>query len=192
VQLLHDGVTLAQRAAGGATIAAALALTARRAGALTWSGVAAALVVGSISFAFGGLVVAAAIVIFFVSGSLLGRIQPRDRRDRNDLGTKGAQRDAAQVLANGGIATVCAVVGGFAALRSWPHAIAWIMASVCAVAAASGDTWSTEIGKLSRAVPRRITDGRTVEAGTSGGVTWLGTLAAPVGGRQSGLVCGGG
>jgi len=50
-----------------------------------------------------------------------------------------------------------------------------------AAAAAAADTWSTEIGARASATPRLITAGRPVPPGTSGGVTWRGSLGGVAG-----------
>ncbi len=186
--LLHPQlVALLQRSAGGALIATAIGLSGRRAGALTSSGVVAAIVIGALSFAFGGLLVASAIIIFFISGSLLGHMRSTRADQARSRAPKDATRDAAQVIANGAVATACAVIAGLTALGGAHISFRWLIAAVCAIAAAAGDTWSTEIGALSAASPRRISDWHCVPAGTSGGVTWLGTIAAPLGGGLVGL-----
>ncbi len=187
--LLHDAtfLTIPLRAAAGAVMASAIALIAYRARALTLSGALAAIVVGSLSFAFGGLLVAAAIIIFFASGSLLGRVGSATADRARSLAAKDARRDAAQVGANGAVAVLCAIAAGVAAIVGWPHAARLSVAAVCAIAAASGDTWSTEIGAFARGPARRITDLRPVPAGTSGGITLLGTVAAPLGGAVVGI-----
>ena len=186
--VLHDAtiVALAQRCGAGALVATAIGVAAERMRALTPGGAVAAIVIGALSFAFGGLLVALAVIIFFASGSLLGRIGNAAAEMARALATKSAQRDAAQVIANGGAATLCAIVGGIAAAYGSPHASRWMIAAVCAIAAPCGDTWSTEIGALFGGRPRRISDMRTVPQGTSGGVTLLGTLAAPAGGALVG------
>jgi uncharacterized protein (TIGR00297 family) len=186
--LLHDAtlLTVLLRAAAGAVMASAIALGAYRARALTLSGAVAAIVVGALSFAFGGLLVAAAIIIFFASGSVLGRLGNATADRARRLAAKDAQRDAAQVGANGAVAVLCAIAAGVAALLGWPHSARLSVAAVCAIAAASGDTWSTEIGAFARGATRRITDLRPVHAGTSGGITLLGTVAAPLGGAVVG------
>ncbi len=187
--LLHDAtlLTMLERAAAGAVIAAAIALSALRARALTASGAVAAIVVGSLSFAFGGLLVAAAVVIFFVGGSLLGRARNATADVARGLASKDARRDAAQVAANGAVAVACSIASFVAALHGSPHAARWLIAALCAIAAASGDTWSTEVGAFSAGPARRITDMRPVAAGASGGVTLLGTIAAPLGGAVVGV-----
>lgn len=85
----------------------------------------------------------------------------------------GGRRTPAQVLANGGVAAASAVL-----VRWHPD---WRLAFAGAVAAAAADTWSTEIGARSRAAPRLITTFEPVEAGTSGGITLLGTLGGVCG-----------
>jgi uncharacterized protein (TIGR00297 family) len=177
---------MVERLAAGALIAGTIALIARWMRSLTWSGVFAGVLVGALSVTFGGYAIAVAIIIFFVSGSALGRIRNANADRARSFAAKGATRDAVQVIANGGVATVCAVAAGVLATAGRSDASAWVAAGVCAVAAASGDTWSTEIGAFSRTAPRRITDLRRVDAGTSGGVSLLGTSAAPLGGMLVG------
>ncbi len=54
----------------------------------------------------------------------------------------------------------------------------FVLASIVSINAAFADTFSSEIGKLSRIKPILITTFKTVEKGTSGGVTILGITAA--------------
>jgi uncharacterized membrane protein len=120
---------------------------------LTRDGLAAALLVGgAVAWGLGwrGVML---LLAFFVSGSLLTRLAAGE----------GGQRNARQVLANGGAAALAAVVG------SWPTAAG-------ALAAATADTWATEIGAFSPRPPRLITTGTPVARGTSGGITLLGTV----------------
>jgi Raf kinase inhibitor-like YbhB/YbcL family protein len=81
-----------------------------------------------------------------------------------------------QVLANGGAA------GLFVLLTLVFPDSAWVWAGFAgSLAAANADTWATELGVLSPTLPRLITSGRTVENGTSGAISPVGTLAAAAG-----------
>lgn len=168
-------------------MAASIALTGYRLQVLSASGAIAAVFVGTVAFGCGGVLVAGAVVIFFVSANLLARAHSPAADRARARAVKDARRDAAQVIANGGAAALCALVSTAAALGGGPMAWRWLVAAVCAVAAASGDTWSTEIGAFSSSSPRRIVDLKPVPAGTSGAITPLGTLAAPLGGAAVAL-----
>src|SRR6185503_19506702 len=90
------------------------------------------------------------LLAFFVSSTLL---------------SKPTTRNAWQVLANGGVAALAALAGSWAAFAG-------------ALAAATSDTWASEIGRHSRSLPRLISNGTAVPAGTDGGIT----VRGPVGG----------
>ena len=119
---------------------------------LTRGGVVAALAVGGATawgLGWRGVVL---LFAFFISGSLLTRL----------AGGHGGQRNYRQVLANGGVAALAGLFG------SWPIAAG-------ALAAATADTWATEIGSFSPQAPRLITTWQPVTKGTDGGITLLGT-----------------
>src|SRR3989442_4552274 len=132
--------------------------TVRRVSWLTRDGLAASLAVGvAVTWGLGwpGLALLAA---FFLSGSLLTQWAS---------GT-GGRRNARQVLANGGVAAAAALAG------SWP-------AAAGAIAAATADTWATEIGSFSPVAPRLVTTWERVTRGASGGITSLGTAGGVAG-----------
>lgn len=156
----------------GAFLAAAIALTAWRAGALTRDGSAAAFVVGTVVFATTGWRGALVLFAFFIPSALLSRLGRARKSSLLVVGKQGP-RDARQVFANGGIAALCAI----AATRNAPFAAAF----AGAFAAAAADTWGTEIGTLSRQAPRSIVTLRPMAPGLSGGITVLGTSATLAG-----------
>lgn len=176
----------------GARLAIGLVLAALMAGggwmarALSASGAVAALAVGACVFGLGGPEWGLLVVLFFVTSSAVSRWREEDKALPAEVFAKGSRRDAGQVLANGGVPAVLAVVGAFG-----PPSPAVFAAFVGAVAAVTADTWATEIGLLSDAEPTLITTGQPVPRGTSGGVTLIGTLAAAAGAAAIGLAAAG-
>ncbi len=161
------------QAALGAGLAAVVATLAYRAQTLSASGAAAAFAVGAAVFGSGGWAAAAVLFAFFLPSTLLSRIG-RERKSAIVGGDRDTLRSGWQVLANGGVAAVCALA---AARGSAPLAAAF----AGAFAAASADTWGTEIGTLSRRSPVSILTLRPQRAGRSGGVTTLGIAATLAG-----------
>jgi uncharacterized protein (TIGR00297 family) len=165
VQLLI-GVLLAMLAAGLGNLL----------GWLDLSGSFAAFGVGVIVFGLGGWAWSLVLLTFFVSSSLLSKLFTSRKEDSEKYSAKGARRDAAQVLANGGVASIFVLISLF--MRDdW---LAWC-GFAAAFAAANADTWATEIGALSKIAPVLITNGRSVEKGVSGGISRVGTLGSIAG-----------
>lgn len=168
----------------GISLAVIVALLARLAGSLSWSGAIAASFVGGITFGLGGLLPAILLLTFFITSSLLSRIGGIKKRQAASAYEKGGERDHSQVLANGGMASI------FAALFALNDETVWLVGLVGAFASVNADTWSTELGVLARRKPRLITTLKTVEPGTSGGITLEGTLAGLAGAALIGIVAG--
>jgi uncharacterized protein (TIGR00297 family) len=159
------------RIASGFVLSLGVALFALHRKSLSRSGVVGALLTGTLTLGFGGWAWGITLILFFISSSLLTRWRKGRKTTLEQVFAKGGQRDLGQALANGGLGMVLAVLYGL-----WPHP-AWAMAFAGALAAATADTWATEIGVLSSTPPRLITTGKPVPAGTSGGITFRGTLA---------------
>jgi uncharacterized protein (TIGR00297 family) len=159
----------------GLAAAAAVAATAYRAGTLTIGGAAAATIVGGAAVA-GGWDWGALLIAFFIASAGLSRVgHARKERLADAVVAKGGPRDAVQVLANGAAFAFCAVA------YSLERSPLWYAAGAGGLAAATADTWGTEVGMLSATTPRSIVTGRVVPAGTSGGITARGTLASIAG-----------
>lgn len=141
----------------GALLAAGVALLAYRAKALTRSGAMAAFGVGTAVFGAAGWPGAAVLFAFFLPSVLISRGGTRTR-------------NGWQVLANGGVAAFCAL----AALQGGTPFAAGFAG---AFAAASADTWGTEIGIRWGRTPISILTLRPVAVGRSGGITLVGSLA---------------
>ncbi len=165
----------------GLTISVLIALAAYGARALSPSGVLATVIVGTLTFGWGGLTPAILLVLFFISSSALTRHR-RGRKTSLSTGySKGGRRDYGQVFANGSFAAVCSFMYGIQGDEIWLAGI------IGALAAVTADTWATELGVLSSGTPRLLTSGARVPPGTSGGVTLPGSAAGLVGSGLIGL-----
>ena len=151
---------------------------------LSLSGALGALGVGTLVGGLGGWQWALLLVFFFVTSSYWSHYKKHEKKAAAGLAAKGNQRDLWQVLANGGLAALAALGNGL-----WPEPLWWGF-FIGAMAAATADTWATELGTLASRSPRLLTTGKKVAPGTSGGVSWPGTLAALGGGMAIGLGAG--
>jgi uncharacterized protein (TIGR00297 family) len=186
----ETAVIISMRLGAGCVISIVIGLMAYRRKSLSRSGIAGAVITGTLIFGLGGFACGFLLVMFFVTSSVLSHYKAPRKETVTAQFDKGGQRDLGQALANGGAATVFGVCSGIAALGGAPPEIVMLClaAVIGALASANADTWATELGVLSRSAPRLITNlGRTVEAGTSGGVTVTGTLAAAAGAFFIGL-----
>lgn len=144
---------------------------------LTPGGAVAAAVVGAAILEFGGVPWAAALLGFFLSGTVLTAV---GRRQKTQPEHRGRGRTADQVVGTAGIAAVVSMLWGAHATPDPVHTLL-PAAFLGALAASAADTWATELGMLSRHPPRLITNGAYVPAGTSGGITVVGSLAGVAG-----------
>lgn len=141
------------------------------------------------------------LITWFAATSLLSRWQRERKWARTaTILAKNDQRDAWQVIANGGVFAVLAVltilvrwyavtdgrISGGPDDHSFDDSTAamtvtFAVAAAGALAAAAADTFATEIGTLARAEPRSIRSWQLVPAGTSGAITAIGTIASIAG-----------
>lgn len=167
-------LTLARAVAGlaAAVLAAAIAW---RTGTLTARGAIAAAACGSAA-ALAGWGWGALLVGYFAASVLLSRAGAARKAERTaGVVAKGGARDARQVLANGGVFAVLAVLAAVA------PAAAWWWGAAGALAASAADTWATELGTLYGGSPRSIVSQTVVLPGESGGVTAVGFAGAALG-----------
>jgi uncharacterized protein (TIGR00297 family) len=139
---------------------------------LSLSGAVGTFLLGSIIFGFGGLTYTIPILAFFIVSSLLSISGKKYKKKFESSFEKTGIRDFYQVWANGLIPAIFVIISLF---RSDPI----IFFSYCAaVAAATADTWGTELGVFSKKPPKLITTFRSVDPGTSGAISIFGLLAA--------------
>jgi uncharacterized protein (TIGR00297 family) len=149
---------------------------------LTAAGAMATALIGTIIFGFGGLGPAILVLFFFVSSNLLTRYKLGRKQSFRLNFAKGGERDIGQVLANGAVPALLVTYSAFTQ-TVWP-----LIGFVGAMAAATGDTWATELGVLSKRQPRSILNGKIVPRGTSGGVTLFGYIATALGSLAIGMI----
>ncbi|MGY8781261.1 MAG: DUF92 domain-containing protein [Fidelibacterota bacterium] len=133
--------------------------------ALSSSGAISGFLIGVLVFGTGGWPWITPLVFFFVTSSILSHLNHKQYAKRNIL----------QILANGGVGTISAVVYFF---WNFPPAIVLYLG---AISAATADTWATEIGFYSKSKPRLVLSKKIVERGISGGVTLMGIAGSALG-----------
>jgi uncharacterized protein (TIGR00297 family) len=113
--------------------------------------------------------------LFFLTSSLWSVYKKNQKTAMEEKLGKGAQRNWLQVAANGGLAAV------FSIIYMFDPQILWLSAFSISLASANSDTWSSEIGALSKSSPISIRTWRKTAAGTSGAVSVLGSAAGAAG-----------
>jgi len=159
----------------GVVMAAIVALLSHRLRFLSTSGAAATFLLGTVVFGIGRWPFTVPMLTFFILSSLLSKMGGQRKKRLAGMIEKGGARDAWQVIANGGPGGLL-LIGGYI----WPHP-GWYGLFAASLAAATADTWGTEIGTLSRREPRSILTFMPVPVGTSGGISVIGTLGSALG-----------
>jgi uncharacterized protein (TIGR00297 family) len=134
---------------------------------LTFNGGVVAVIVGTLTYGFGGWQTGIALLLFFASATVTSRF-----KKRIDSDSAGKARKVSQVLANGLPAVMFALVYFFTANQGF------LLASISAIACAAADTWSSDIGVISKRKPISILTLKPIETGQSGGVSLLGCFCS--------------
>ncbi|MEE8390176.1 MAG: DUF92 domain-containing protein [Anaerolineae bacterium] len=173
---------------GGLALSLFIGVMGYRRGALSGSGVAGAIITGTLVFGMGGWEWGVLLVAFFVSSSALSFYRAHEKQGLAEKFAKGHRRDLGQAMANGGTAALLAALSRLLPLPGGGREGVWFVACAGAMAAVNADTWATELGVLNPHPPRLITTGQRVKVGASGGVTWMGTAASLGGALLIGLL----
>ena len=151
----------------GFVLAALIAAVAYARQSLSRSGAITAIIIGTIIYASGGVFMMSVLLTFFVSSNVIGRLFK--------IKKEPAKRTAKQVVANGLVATLMATIFYITQDELF------LLLFVISIAVATADTWSSELGVLSKTPPVSLVTFKPTKYGVSGSVTWIGLFASFVG-----------
>ncbi len=160
----------------GFIFAVLVSVASLRAGFLAPNGAAATFLMAVIIFGIGGWQWTIPMLTFFILSSIISRMKNKRKEAAEQLFEKSHRRDMGQVAANGGLASLFVILEFI-----WPDPV-WYLAYLGAIAAATADTWGTEFGVSFSSGVRNIVTFRKVPRGTSGGISFVGTVAGFAGG----------
>ncbi len=129
-------------------------------------GAAAATVIGAVTFGLGGWPTIIALLFFFLSSSVIS-LRSNSKR------VQDSRRSGKQVWANG-FWVVCWLMAGILTNST----ICWLAANA-AIAAATADTWATELGsRRFKMATYKAFSLKKVTPGTDGGISLMGLIAS--------------
>ncbi|WP_456416913.1 TIGR00297 family protein [Methanocaldococcus sp.] len=155
-----------------------LALLIKKSKCLDDKGIICSSLMGFILLYFCGFEYLILLLSFFILGVIVSKIGKEKKKNKNIY---ESSRSLKNVLANGLIPLIFAIltVLGF----KWA-----LFGYVSSIAAATSDTFSSELGVLSNENPRLITTFEVVEKGTDGAITIFGLVAGLLGAFIIGVI----
>ena len=161
---------------------------------LTFSGTISAMIIGFTTIN-SGYELYLVLLTFFITSTIATKIGSDFKKRILDNYKKEKTRNIWQVLSNGLYPTILILIHSI--LFNKPTSIEnenniyknYIISSfICYYSCCNGDTWSSELGILSKSEPVMITNFKPVPKGTNGGVSLYGTLMSALGGLIIGLI----
>lgn len=138
---------------------------------LTKSGALATIIIATIVCGFGTWPTLGLLILFFASSGFIQLAKKTMNVTKAEsIVEKGHTRDAWQVLANS-LPAISSLVFFY-----YTENQLFLIGYVSGIAGATADTWGSEIGILSKNVPRSIVSFKPIEPGLSGGVSALGSI----------------
>ncbi|KAI9350330.1 integral membrane protein DUF92-domain-containing protein [Obelidium mucronatum] len=150
----------------------------------------------------------AGLLTFYLSASRLTKVGTETKEKLEEDFKTGGQRNATQVFSNGFTGTLIVCLHYLLVVRENNNSMdglcfadgngshqaklntALMAAYIGHYACCNGDTWASELGVLSKSLPRLITTLKSVPKGTNGAISVIGTLASISGGAFVGLAFG--
>ena len=148
---------------------------------LSLSGGIGAIILGTGIYATSGIYGSFIMIAFFISSSILSHFKREGKRDLEKRYDKTGKRDIYQVFANGGVGLIYSIIY-FVTKESL-----FLVPLAIAFAAANCDTWSTELGALNKGKPLSLRNFKRVDKGTSGAISFIGTMSGLFGSIFIGL-----
>ncbi|MHB8931718.1 MAG: DUF92 domain-containing protein [Melioribacteraceae bacterium] len=139
---------------------------------LDCSGAIAAFILAQLIFDLGGLKWSVPIITFFISSSILTKLNNRKNIEVRDYFEKSGARDYLQVIANGGIGGILVLVNAFYQNELFYLIYIASLSSVCA------DTWATEFGTWRKTATYNALNLKPAAQGISGGISVTGLIGA--------------
>lgn len=171
-----DLTSLSNRWAVGALVTLSFTALARWMRGVTNAGAFAGAVCCFILFVGGGPAAFTALIAVFALAWITTRIGYQ-RKQTLGVAEKREGRNASQVIANLGVATVCAAIYAMGSARFGTRNLILLLAMSASLSEAAADTISSELGQAFGGKALLVTTWKSVPAGTNGGVTLIGTLA---------------
>lgn len=165
----------------GFVISFFIAYAAYRKKSLTLDGSIGATFMGTVMYATSGIFGSIMMVIFFFSSTVLSHFKKNKKKKVARQFDKAGRRDILQVFANGGVGLIHSV------LFYMTNSPSYLVFLGISFAAANADTWATELGILNKKNPLSLRTFKRVEKGTSGAISFFGTLSALIGSMLIGI-----
>lgn len=144
-------------------------------GKLTISGAIAAFILGFIVLGYGHPLFYVLMMSFLFSSLLINKVIIQFIPNIKPSFKDHEARSWVNVVANGSLL-------GVASMWYYFEPSIWVLCfGIISMAAATSDTWASEIGSLSYETPWTLIKRKNIQSGLSGGVTWLGLGASLVG-----------
>lgn len=157
-------------------ISITILLAAFRLKSITTDGMVAALLTAVTLYSLGGVWIASSLLVFFILGSIVSKIGNDVKRKAENLQEDTGARNWKQVLANSLPASVLMWLYFIS-----PDNSVFLLLSFAVFSAAASDTFSSEIGMMSKGKVFSILTGKPLPNGVSGGVSITGLVAGLLG-----------
>ncbi len=144
---------------------------------LTADGVVAAILTAITLYLLGGAWIALSLYIFYLLGSIVSKIKNERKLEADRFQESGGARNWKQVVCNSLPACMLVWCKYF-----YQDNKVFSLLSFVVFAAATADTFSSEIGVLGKGRVFSIITGKNVQRGVSGGISFVGLLAGLIGG----------